>query len=95
MPNIIIYICSAIIALGAAPMPYGYYTLVRLLACGVFVYFAILAKDAQHKYLPWICAFTAILFNPIFKVHFEKEIWSIIDILSAILLIYVGKKLSR
>jgi len=58
---------------------YGYYSFLRWWCFLSFWYFA--GKGAQQKmplqtivFLPLI-----ILFNPIFKIHFERETWAIID----------------
>lgn len=88
MPTIIIYICAAMLFVGAAPLPYyGYYTLLRLVACGVFAFAAFVSFDRKYKTLPWILGLLALLFNPIIQVHLPKEVWSFIDVGAAILLI--------
>ena len=74
-----------------APLPYGYYTLLRLVACAIFAYSAYLTFVKQIYALPWIFSFIALLFNPIFKVYLPKEIWFFIDIGCALLLIFTTK----
>lgn len=67
-------------------MSYGYYQLVRFLG---MVGFGILAfnvsKINQIWFLIWLSS--AILINPIFKIALGRELWNIIDIIWAILLI--------
>lgn len=91
MPVAVIYICAAMLFLGAAPLPYGYYTLLRLVACGVFVFAAFLAYDRKNKALPWVYGFMALVFNPIIKIHFPKEMWVVVDIVAGILLLVTAK----
>ena len=87
IPRPVIYVVSVMLLIGAFSMPYGYYTLLRIIA---FAAFCILAYDVAtrgNKTLPWIFGFVAVVFNPIIKVHFPKEIWAIVDVVSAVLLI--------
>lgn len=93
MPIVPIYIVSAMLLLGAAPLPYGYYMLLRLVACGFFVWAAVIAREQSNQYLPWVFGFLALLFNPIIKIHLPKEIWAVIDIGSAIFILLMKSKL--
>jgi hypothetical protein len=54
MPIAVIYAAAAMLLLGAATLPYGYYMLLRLVACGVFSFAAFIAFDRKHKVLPWV-----------------------------------------
>jgi hypothetical protein len=81
------YIAAAMLFLGATPLPYGYYTLLRLIACGTFSLAAYASFVRSHKVLPWIYAIMAITFNPVLKVHLEKSVWSIIDLGAGIFLL--------
>lgn len=92
MPIGVIYACAVMLLVGAAPLPYVYYTLLRLVACGVFAYAAFLAADRKHKLLPWVFGLLALLFNPIVKVHLPKELWAFVDIAAGVLLLATGKK---
>lgn len=91
MPVAVIYAAAAMLFLGAAPLPYGYYMLLRLVACGVFAFAAFIAFDRKHKVLPWVYGFMALVFNPIIKIHFPKEMWAVVDIASGILLLATAK----
>lgn len=91
MPPSAIYIATVMLFLGAAPMPYGYYMLLRLVACGIFAFAAFVAFERNSKALPWVYGFVALVFNPIFKIHFPKEIWAVIDVASGILLLATAK----
>ena len=93
MPVIPIYIVSAMLFIGAAPLPYGYYMLLRLISCGFFVWAAIISHEKNNQYLPWVFGFLAMLFNPIIKIHLPKELWAVIDFGSAILILSVKSKI--
>ncbi|CAC5851372.1 hypothetical protein [uncultured Gammaproteobacteria bacterium] len=50
MPITVIYIVAAMLFLGAAPLPYGYYMLLRLAATGVFIWAAIVAHKKRYSH---------------------------------------------
>lgn len=93
MPTAVIYITAVMLFLGAAPLPYGYYMLLRLVACGVFTFAAYTTYGNASKALPWIYGFMVLVFNPIIKIHFPKEIWAIVDIAAGLFLVATAKSL--
>lgn len=70
-----------------APLPYGYYTLLRLVATAVFIWAALVSYQRQATLLPWLFALMALLFNPVFKVYLPREVWMFIDLGAAVLLL--------
>lgn len=66
-------------------MPYGYYELFRYVAFGSFIYFAVNEKDEQGWVFVWIVS--ALLVQPFFKVALGREIWNIVDVVWAVILI--------
>lgn len=95
MPVAVIYIAAVILILGAAPLPYGYYTLLRLVATGVFIWAATVSYKRKEPVLTWVFALLAIVFNPILKIHFPKEIWAVIDVGAGLLLLAVRAKIKE
>ncbi|MCE5232734.1 MAG: DUF6804 family protein [Mizugakiibacter sp.] len=91
MPIGVIYACAAMLFVGTAPLPYGYYTLLRLVACGVFSLAAFVSADRKHKVLPWVFGLAALLFNPIAKVHLPKEAWALVDVAAGVFLLVAAK----
>ena len=67
-------------------MPYGYYQLIRFLG---MIGFGILSYNQYKKNQIWfvIWASSVILINPIFKIALGRQIWNIVDVIWAILLI--------
>ena len=94
MPPAVAYIASALLALGAAPMPYGYYTLLRLVACAAFMWAAAASARLPARVLPCVYGVLALLFNPIIKVHLPKEAWAVVDIAAALFLAATAKRLA-
>jgi hypothetical protein len=95
MPVAPIYIISALLFFGAAPLPYVYYILLRIAACGFFIWAAVITYEKKSQYLPWVFGLLVLLFNPIIKIHLPKELWAAIDIASAIFILVVKQKLLR
>lgn len=87
MPVAVIYITASMLFIGAAPLPYGFYMLLRLVATGVFIWAACVAYERKSEALPWVYGVLALLFNPLIKIHLPKELWAIVDIGSGVLLL--------
>ena len=79
-------IISILMLLAGIPkfFPYGYYTLLRLVVCGTGIYIAVFSFEEERKFIAFLAAFVAILFNPLIPIHLKKEDWVIIDLITAI-----------
>ena len=78
---------AAVLLLCLAPMPYGYFTLVRVLATMVFGIYAYRCFAVKKEGLTLVFATLALLFQPFAKVGFNRVTWNIIDVIVAIGLI--------
>lgn len=78
---------AAVLLLCLAPMPYGYFTLVRVLATVVFGIYAYRCFAVKKEGLTLVFATLALLFQPFAKVGFKRVTWNIIDVIVAIGLI--------
>jgi hypothetical protein len=67
-------------------MPYGYYQFARFIG---MIGFGLLAFDNYQKNKTWFIIWisSALLINPFFKIALGRDIWNIIDIIWAVLLI--------
>ena len=95
MPKPLIYIAAAFLFIGVLPLPYGYYMLLRFIACGVFAWAAYITFERNEDVLPWVFIILAIVFNPIIKIHFPKEIWSVVDFGSGLFLLINRKRIQE
>lgn len=87
-----------IIALGFLSMPYGYYQFMRIAVCAGAIYLAINDIKEVRNVTGLIFIAIAILFNPIKPIHFEKNIWHIIDgiiIVGILILVFIKKKVEK
>ena len=83
---------SAILLLCLFPMPYGYYMFVRFVS---MVAFGMMAYRyyAQHKMaLTITLASLALLFQPFIKIALGRTMWNIVDVIVAILLVWLWIK---
>jgi len=81
LPLLIIAILALLLAL--FPMPYGYYTLLRIIICGVAIWTSVIAYTLKKLWAVWLFGFIAVLFNPLIPIHLDRELWAMLDILTA------------
>lgn len=70
-----------------ANMPYGYYELVRFVALVGFAILAYYANEKDNKVEVIILVALAILFQPLFKIAFGRNLWNIIDVIVGVSLL--------
>lgn len=79
-----------------APMPYGYFQLVRFLSTLVFGVMAFRYYQERKEWLAYTCGTLALLFQPFYKIALGRTVWNIVDVIVAIgliaLFIYEWKK---
>lgn len=95
MPRPIIYIVSGILFLGIMPLPYDYYTILRIVVCVFFIWSAFIAFEKKIEIFPWIFCTLAILFNPLMKIHLSKPIWMVMDASTAIFILIIKSKIVK
>ena len=91
-------ILAALMLLCLAPMPYGYYQLVRFVAMVAFGIMAYQYYLKQKSEAAVVFAVLALLFQPIYKIALGRAMWNVIDVLVAVLLIalfVLEKRLER
>lgn len=64
--------------------PYGYYIFLKLVVSCTLIYLAIHAYKNNNKVWLVLCIGYVLIYNPIIRVHFSREIWSIINIITAL-----------
>lgn len=82
--NKIIWVPIAILVFAVIPLPYAYYMLLRLIIPFFAIIFAIHAYNHHRNSLfPYLMGAMALVYNPFFPVHLFKELWIVINLLSA------------
>ncbi len=67
--------------------PSGYYTLLHWVCCVTLIYQACRAVSQKRLPLVWILGITALVYNPIFRLHFHRDLWSAINIITAVIVV--------
>lgn len=83
------FILAIALLLCLAPMPYGYYVLVRYgsaVVFGIMTYQYYLEKK-ENLALTW--GALAVLFQPLIKIPLGRTVWNIVDVIVAIILFFI------
>ena len=62
--------------------PYGYYIIMRVIVCAEYSYLCVLAIRSKETNWTWILGALAFTYNPIIPLHLNRELWSVINVLS-------------
>jgi len=85
-----LYIALAILLLLClAPMPYGYYALVRFVAMVAFAVMAYQYWNKKQQSLAVVFGALALLFQPFAKIALGRTVWNIVDVIVAAFLIII------
>ena len=74
------------------PMPYGYYMLIRIVSTILFFIFAGQYYVAKKEELAITFGALAFLFQPLIKISLGREVWNMVDVAVAILLLVLWFK---
>lgn len=85
-------ILSALFLLCLAPMPYGFYSLIRFVAMIAFAIYAYVYYEKKNNKLAITFVSLAILFQPLLPIYLGRMLWNIIDVIVAIFLIVLYVK---
>ena len=87
-PTIVKSALAVILLLCLFNMPYGYYEFTRFVAFAGFGYLAYIKHGQESKDLMILYIVLSLLFQPFFKLALGREMWTVVDVLLAIFLIY-------
>ncbi|MBN1855617.1 MAG: hypothetical protein JW846_01530 [Dehalococcoidia bacterium] len=76
-------IATTLLAPAVLELPYGYFTFLRIVVCGVSIYVAYCGYKWDKPWAMWLFGLVAVLFNPVIPVHLTQEIWQPIDLATA------------
>ncbi len=65
-------------------VPYGFFVLIRLMTCGAFAYIIYCSSFRSIKF---IAGAFIVLYNPILPIYLNREIWSVVNFLTAFVLL--------
>jgi len=82
-------IASGMLLIAVLDLPYGYYTLLRIVVFIVAGIIAFLAFKNDKELLLILFGAISILYNPIIPVYLNKNTWIIIDVLVAVFVLSI------
>ena len=85
--NYLKLLLAVLLLLCLAPMPYGYYQLVRIVAMIAFAVMAYQYYEKENVPLAITFGGLALLFQPFIKVALGRTLWNIVDVIVAVVII--------
>ncbi|MTI22693.1 hypothetical protein E1176_16795 [Fulvivirga sp. RKSG066] len=86
-----IVLIKLILALGLLicllDMPYGYYQFIRFAALVGFAILAFNCYESNNQQLAIFYVVLALLFQPFLKISLGRELWNVVDVIAAVILI--------
>lgn len=76
---------AVLLMIAILPLPYAYYTFLRLAICAASVFLAyqhFVHQDSVDKWVVLLAAI-ALLYNPLIPVYLTREIWSVLNVITA------------
>lgn len=67
--------------------PYGYYVLLRWICCGAFIFLATRAVTLGVQGWAWTFGIMAGVYNPILRIHLNREVWSVVNVVTIIVVV--------
>ena len=76
---------SLMVLVALAPMPYGYYTLLRLGLCLACVYYVSQGQPSLAVGHRFVLGGLAVLYNPVIPVHLgSKPLWTLVNLATVV-----------
>jgi hypothetical protein len=86
--SILVRIISAGLLLWALDRhPYDYFTIMRWIVFASSSFCFYLATKSKQSVWLWVFGIIGLLFNPIIPIHLARKTWSVVDVVSALVLV--------
>ena len=89
IPQLVWVVPACLLLLAISRLPYGYYTLTRIVTCGVAVLEAVVSVPERPVVQMWSFPLlvVAALFNPLVPIHLNRATWFYFDLGAAAIFI--------
>jgi uncharacterized membrane protein YvlD (DUF360 family) len=89
IPQLVWVVPACLLLVAISRLPYGYYTLTRIVTCGVAVLIAVVSVPERPVVQVWSFPLLAIavLFNPFVQIHLNRATWFYFDLGAAAIFI--------
>lgn len=64
--------------------PYGYSILLRWVCCALFVFLTLQSVARNKQGWAWTLGITATVYNPVARIHLNRDLWSVIGVVTII-----------
>lgn len=68
------------LCIGALSLPYGYYSLLRVLVCSFAAWRLLEHWKGLESLERLFLMVAALLYNPLLRVHLSKPVWTVLDL---------------
>lgn len=94
--NSILWLIVIAVAVALIPsLPYGYYSVMRWIVCASCAWIALMSYRKGYEEWAWCWGVIAGIYNPIFPVHANREVWSVVNVVTIALAAWYGFKVLR
>lgn len=69
--------------------------LLRIVCCAVCAYLGVAAASTGKTPWTWTLGIFAVIYNPVMRVHLTREIWSVVNVVTIIVLAVSVAQLER
>jgi|HigsolmetaAR205D_1030408.scaffolds.fasta_scaffold16465_3 hypothetical protein len=91
-----LWLVAISVAIALVPtLPYGYYSVMRWVVCAACAWLAVSSYRNGREEWAWAWGVVAGIYNPIFPVHANREIWSIVNVVTIAVAAWYGFKVSQ
>jgi hypothetical protein len=80
---------AILLVIAVARLPYGYYTLTRIVTCGAAILIAVVGFKDRPVVPLWaiLMMVIAVLFNPLFPINLARSTWFYLDLGAAVIFV--------
>jgi hypothetical protein len=89
IPYAVWIIPAVLLVIAVSRLPYGYYTFLRIVTCGVAGFIAVVGFRERPAIQAWsvVLILIAVLFNPFVPIHLHRATWFYLDLCAAAVLL--------
>lgn len=86
-----LWLVSSAVSIALIPsLPYEYYSVMRWVVCAACASLALSSYRKDQERWGWIWGLFAGIYNPIFRMHSSREIWSVVNIITISAAVWYG-----
>ena len=74
------FLMTAMLLIALTRMPYGYYMLLKVVTCAIFIGYATHLRSATNPVLHASVWLLALTYNPLIPLHLGRPTWNVVNI---------------